>query len=72
MGVVAMSLCNDCGDFVPVHIAVKTGLCSPSDAGSARNDIRGYNAFCKCQGFVNTTSKEDDGCLAFVQCQAKH
>ena len=46
-------------------------LGGPGDAGSARNDVHGYNAFCKCEGFINTATKEDDGCLAFL-CKARH
>jgi hypothetical protein len=71
MGVRIMSLCNDCGDYVPVHVAVKSGLVSPAEAGAARNDIRGFNAFCRCEGFVNTSSKEERGCLCF-QCKTRH
>jgi hypothetical protein len=64
-GVPIMSQCNDCGDYVPVHIAVKRGLVSPAEAGRARNDVRGFNGFCRCEGFVNTSRKEDEGCACF-------
>ncbi|WP_146747742.1 hypothetical protein [Paramagnetospirillum kuznetsovii] len=60
-----MSLCSDCGDYVPVQEAVRTGLINSVDVFSARNDIRGFNAFCRCEGFVNTCAKEEVGCLCF-------
>jgi len=60
-----MSSCHDCAEFLPVHLAVKEGIISPTDAGKARNDIRGFNAFCRCEGLVNTCRKDDNGCLCF-------
>jgi hypothetical protein len=60
-----MSQCHDCGDYVPVRQAVQTGLLTAGEAGKARNDIRGFNAFCRCEGLVNTTQKEDQGCACF-------
>lgn len=62
-----MSTCHECRDYVPVHQAVKTGLITAGEAGRARNDIRGFNGFCKCEGLVNTTQKEDQGCVGFHQ-----
>ncbi|MBI2236342.1 MAG: hypothetical protein HYU60_05210 [Magnetospirillum sp.] len=50
---------------MPLHIAVRTGLVTPDAAGKARNDIRGFNGFCHCEGLVNTTHKEDTGCACF-------
>ncbi|MGE5504406.1 MAG: hypothetical protein ACM31L_08275 [Actinomycetota bacterium] len=46
---------------------MKTGLITAGEAGRARNDIRGFNGFCKCEGLVNTTQKEDQGCVGFHQ-----
>jgi hypothetical protein len=61
-----MSSCHECQDFVPVSVAVKKGMISASDANTARNDIRGFNAFCRCEGLVNTCRKDDDGCVCFL------
>lgn len=62
-----MSSCHDCTEFLPVHRAVEEGIVSPSEAGRGRNDIRGFNAFCRWEGLFNTCRKEDDGCLCFSQ-----
>lgn len=64
-----MSSCHECAEFLPVHVAVKQGIISPADAGKARNDIRGYNAFCRSEGLVNTCRKDDNGCLCFSQAR---
>lgn len=62
-----MSSCHECTEFVPVHLAVEQGIISAADAGQARNDVRGFNAFCRCEGLVNTCRKDDDGCLCFAE-----
>ncbi|MBF0324934.1 MAG: hypothetical protein HQL42_07655 [Alphaproteobacteria bacterium] len=66
IGGLTMSSCHECKDFVPVHKAVEKGMISAADANKARNDIHGFNAFCQCEGFVNTCRKDDDGCLCFL------
>lgn len=67
IGGTIMSSCHDCVEFLPVHVAVAKGMLSPTEAGQARNDIRGYNAFCRTEGLVNTCRKDDSGCLCFSQ-----
>jgi|GEM_PF-6276918 hypothetical protein len=61
-----MSSCHDCKDFVPVGVAVRQGMITASEANKARNDIHGFNAFCRCEGLVNTCRKDDDGCVCFL------
>jgi hypothetical protein len=67
-----MSQCSDCSDYVPVHLAVRSGLISSRDVGRGRNDVRGYNGFCRCEGLVNTVAKEENGCACFIDRQPPH
>ncbi|MBI5163651.1 MAG: hypothetical protein HY985_07095 [Magnetospirillum sp.] len=61
-----MANCQECGEYVPVKTAVEAGLISAHDVSKARNDIRGCNGYCRAEGLINTTRKEDDGCAAFA------
>lgn len=61
-----MSTCETCGDYLTIPAAMKAGVIEPGKAGAARADVRGFNAFCRCEGFVNTVAKEEEGCLGFV------
>lgn len=66
-----MSSCHECKDYVPVHVAIEKGMVSVDAVLTARNDIRGFNAFCRCEGFVNTCNKDDNGCMCFLEKTAR-
>lgn len=60
-----MSSCESCGDYMSVGAALKAGLVQSAKAGVARADVRGFNGFCRCEGFVNSVAKEEEGCLGY-------